>query len=57
MIDFEEAVSPVMCFLSVRTLLALRKNMIVHQMDIVTAFLSVKLNKEINMGKGILCAD
>ena len=50
-IDFEETFSPVVRFSSVRTLLALavQKNMIVHQMDVVTAFLNGKLDEEIYM--------
>ena len=50
-IDFEETFSPIVHFSSIRTLLALaiQKNMIVHQMDVVTAFFNGKLNEEIYM--------
>ena len=50
-IDFEETFSPVVRFSSIRTLLALaiQRNLIVHQMDVVTAFLNGKLNEEIYM--------
>ena len=50
-IDFEETFSPVVRFSSVRTLLALavQKNMIVHRMDVVTAFFNGNLDEEIYM--------
>ena len=50
-IDFDETFSPVVRFSSVRTLLALaiQKDMIVHQMDVVTAFLNGELDEEIYM--------
>ena len=67
-IYFKETFSPVVGFSFVQTLLALavQKNMIVHQMDVVTAFLNGKLDEEIYMqqpdgyqvsGKGNLVAD
>ena len=50
-IDFEETFSPVVHFSSVRTLLALavQKDMIVYQMDVVTAFLNGELDEKIYM--------
>ena len=50
-LDFEETFSPVVRFSSIRTLLALaiQKDMIVHQMDVVTAFLNGELDEEIYM--------
>ena len=48
-IDFNETFSSVLHFSSIRTLLALavQKDMIVHQMDVVTAFPNGKLDEEI----------
>ena len=48
-IDYEETFSPVVRFSSVRLLLAyaVQNDMLVHQMDVVTAFLNGKLEEEI----------
>ena len=50
-IDYEETFSPVVRFNSIRTLLAwaVQHGMIIHQMDVVTAFLNGKLEEEIYM--------
>ena len=50
-IDFEETFAPVVRFSAIRTLLAfaVNNNMIVHQMDVVTAFLNGELQEEIYM--------
>jgi len=50
-IDFEETFSPVVCFSSIQTLLALgiQNDMIIHQMDVVTAFFNGELYEEIYM--------
>lgn len=50
-IDYDETFSPVVSFTSVRTLLAfaVQNGMMVHQMDVVTAFLNGTLDKEIYM--------
>ena len=50
-IDYEETISPVVRFSSIRTLLAyaVQNEMLIHQMDVVTAFLNGKLEEEIYM--------
>ena len=50
-IDLEETFSPVARFTSIRTILAIANelNLEVHQMDVQTAFLHVKLSEEIYM--------
>ena len=50
-VDFEETFAPVVRFSSIRTLLAftVSNNMIVHQMDVVTAFLIGELQEYIYM--------
>ena len=50
-IDYDETFSPVVRFSSIRTLLALavQKGMLIHQMDVVTAFLNGRLEEEIFM--------
>ena len=50
-IDYDETFSPVVRFASIRTVLAvaLEKNMIIHQMDVETAFLNGLLNEDIYM--------
>ena len=50
-IDFDETFSPVVRFSSVRALLAfgVQKDMLIHQMDVVTAFLNGELSEEIYM--------
>ena len=50
-IDYEETFSPVLRFSSFRSLLAfaVQNDMLIHQMNIVTAFLKEKLDKEIYM--------
>ena len=50
-VDFKETFLPVVRFSSIRTLLAhaVQEDMIVHQMDVVTAFLNGKLDEEIYM--------
>ena len=50
-VDYDEMFSPVVRFSSIRTLLAyaVEKKMLIHQMDVVTAFLNGKLEEEIYM--------
>ena len=50
-IDYDETFSPVVRFSSIRTLisLAVEKKMLIHQMDVVTAFLNGNLEEEIYM--------
>ena len=50
-IDYDETFSPVVRFSSIRSLLAfaVQNNMLIHQMDIVTAFLNGELDEEIYM--------
>ena len=50
-IDYEETFSPVVRFSSIRALLAfgVQENMLIHQMDVVTAFLNGELSEEIYM--------
>ena len=49
--DYDETFSPVVRFNSIRTLLsfAIQNNLLVHQMDVVTAFLNGHLEEEIYM--------
>lgn len=50
-IDYEETFAPVVRFTSIRTLLAfaVERGMLIHQMDVITAFLNGKLEEEIYM--------
>jgi hypothetical protein len=50
-IDYDETFSPVVRFSSIRLLLtfAVQRDMLIHQMDAVTAFLNGKLDEEIYM--------
>ena len=50
-IDYDETFSPVVRFSSIRALIALavQNGMLLHQMDVVTAFLNGKLDEEIYM--------
>ena len=50
-IDYEETFSPVARFSSIRTILAYaaQNNMLVHQMDVITAFLNGDLKEDIYM--------
>ena len=50
-IDYDETFSPVVQFSSIRALtaLAVQNDMLIHQMDVVTAFLNGKLDEEIYM--------
>ena len=49
--DYDEMFAPVVRYSSVRTLLAfaVQEGMVVHQMDVVTAFLNGVLDEEIYM--------
>ena len=49
--DFDETFSPVVRFSSIRTLLsfAVQRKMLIHQMDVVTAFLNGEINEEVYM--------
>ncbi len=50
-IDYDDTFSPVIRFSSIRTLLAfaVQHEMLIHQMDVVTAFLNGRLDEEIYM--------
>ena len=50
-INYEETFSPVVCYSSIRTLLAyaIQNDMLIHQMDVVTAFLNGTLEEDIYM--------
>ena len=50
-IDYSDTHAPVVRFASVRSLLAyaVQKNMVIHQMDVVTAFLNGHLKEEVYM--------
>ena len=50
-IDYDEIFSPVVRFSSIRLLLAfaVQHDMLIHQMDVETAFLNGKLDEEIYM--------
>ena len=52
-IDYDETYSPVVRFSSIRGLLAfaVQNSMLIHQMDVVTAFLNGKLDEEIYMAQ------
>lgn len=64
-IDYNETYAPVVRYTSIRFLLALaaKYNLLIHQMDAVTAFLNAKLQEEIFMtqptgfddGSGLVC--
>ena len=55
-IDYEETFSPVVRFSSIRSLLAfaVQNEMLIHQMDVVSAFLNGKLDEEIYMEQPIV---
>ena len=48
-IDYDETFSPIVRFVSIRALLAfaVQHGMIIHQMDVVTAFLNGELEEEL----------
>ncbi len=50
-IDYDESFSPVVRFSSIRAFLAyaIRSDMLVQQMDVVTAFLNGRLDEEVYM--------
>ena len=50
-VDYDETFAPVVCYSSIRTLLtfAIQNDMLIHQMDAVTAFLNGTLEEEIYM--------
>ena len=50
-IDYDEKISPVVTYSSVRALLAYgqQRGMLIHQMDVVTAFLNGELEEDIYM--------
>ena len=52
-VDYEETFAPVVRFTSIRALLAyaLQRNMLIHQMDVETAFLNSTLDEEIYMNQ------
>ena len=52
-IDYDETFSPVVRFSSIRGLLAfaVQNDMLIHQMDVVTAFLNERLDEEIYMAQ------
>ena len=52
-IDYDETFSPVVRFSSIRGLLAfaVQNDMLIHQMDVVTAFLNGRLDEEIDMAQ------
>ena len=58
-IDYDETFSPVVRFSSIRALLAvgISRKMLIHQMDVVTAFLNGTLDKEIYMQQPEGCVE
>ena len=58
-IDYDETNSPVVRFSSIRGLLAfaVQNSMLIHQMDVVTAFLNGKLDEEIYMAQPDGCVE